>query len=176
MTAERREPETWLADVAALYRDHAKDVHRFAYFLSGDPALADDLASEAFVRVWTARERLDLTTVRAYLFAIVRNLFLQHLGRERRRAPLDERMPSGQPDPETRASDVRELRIVLAALATLPEVDRAALLMRADDGLPYEEIARALGITVGSAKVKVHRARLRLAEILDSAGAKETRP
>jgi DNA-directed RNA polymerase specialized sigma24 family protein len=44
--------------------------------------------SEAFVLVWTARERVELTTVRAYLFAIVRNLLLQHLRHARCRAPL----------------------------------------------------------------------------------------
>lgn len=54
----------------------------------------------------------------------------------------------------------------MGALARLPEVDRAAVLMRADEGLAYEEIAAALGISVASAKVKVHRARLKLAEVL----------
>jgi len=54
---------------------------------------------------------------------------------------------------------------VIADLQTLPEPDRAALLMRAEEQMPYEEIAAALGITAGSAKVKVHRARLRLAEL-----------
>jgi RNA polymerase sigma-70 factor (ECF subfamily) len=47
----------------------------------------------------------------------------------------------------------------------LPETDRAALLMRAADEMPYEEIARSLGISVGAAKVKVHRARLALARL-----------
>src|SRR5512144_1068286 len=89
-----------LVDFAALYREHAAHVHRFALYLSGDPALADDLVSEAFVRVWTARERVDLTTVRGFLFAIVRNLFLQHLRHERRRAPLDERIADARPNPE----------------------------------------------------------------------------
>ena len=53
---------------------------------------------------------------------------------------------------------------MLAKLQELPEVDRAALLMRAEDQLPYEEIARALGLTLSATKVKIHRARLRLAE------------
>ncbi len=127
------------------------------------------------MRVWTARSRVDLTTVRGYLFAIVRNLFLQDVRREQRRAPLDDHMAADQPGPEERASDQSTLRAVLAALATLPEIDRAALLMRADDGLPYEEIARALNITTTSAKVKVHRARLKLAETLHHAGGKEPR-
>ena len=54
---------------------------------------------------------------------------------------------------------------VLRALQEFPEVDRAALLMRADEGLPYEEIAVALGLPVATVKVKVHRARLRLAQM-----------
>ena len=58
-----------------------------------------------------------------------------------------------------------ELDKVLRALQEFPEVDRAALLMRADEGLPYEEIAVALGLPVATVKVKVHRARLRLAKI-----------
>jgi len=58
-----------------------------------------------------------------------------------------------------------ELNRVLRALQEFPDVDRAALLMRADEGLPYEEIAVALGLPVATVKVKVHRARLRLAKI-----------
>ncbi len=168
MTPSRPEVVTPLTDFARLYREHAADVHRFAVYLSGDPPLADDLVSEAFVRVWTARERVELTTVRGYLFAIVRNLFLQHLRQERRRAPLDERIADDQPDPEVRATDRSRLQTVLAALHALPEVDRAAVLMRANGELPYEEIAAALRISVTAAKVKVHRARLRLGEALGS--------
>ena len=54
---------------------------------------------------------------------------------------------------------------MLAGLQNLPEIDRAALLMRALDGMAYEEISRALGISLSSAKVKIHRARLALAGI-----------
>ena len=57
-----------------------------------------------------------------------------------------------------------DLEVVLTALQALPEIDRAAVLMRADDEMAYEEIARALGISLSAAKVKVHRARLKLAE------------
>ncbi len=156
-----------LAEFTGIYHAYAKDLRRFALYLAGDAALADDLVSEAFVRAWTARDRVELSTVRAYLFTIVRNLFLHHVRDQRRRAPLDTRVESAvddRPDPEERASGQRELQIVLAALTALPEIDRAALLMRADEQVSYEEISAALGISVAAAKVKVHRARLRLAE------------
>lgn len=151
-------------DFSALYRAHARDVHRFALFLSGDAVLADDIASETFVRAWHARSRLDLATVKAYLFAIARNLYLQQRQRANRLGPLDDRLADPRPGPHERMRARQDLEAVLAALQELPEIDRAAVLMRASDELPYEEIAKALDISVSSAKVKVHRARLKLAE------------
>ena len=151
-------------DFSALYRAHARDVHRFALFLSGDASLADDIVSETFVRAWHARSRLDLATVKAYLFAIARNLYLQQLRREKRLGPLDDGLADPGPGPHERMRARRDLDAVMAALQQLPELDRAAVLMRADEEMPYEEIAKALGISVSSAKVKVHRARLKLAE------------
>jgi len=161
-------------DVAELYRAHSGDLHRFALFLSGDPALADDLVSETFIRLWNARERVDLATVKGYLFTIARNLFLQHRRGRRSVAALDERLADSGPGPETRAQARSDLRAALAALQELPEIDRAALLMRADDGLPYEEIAAALGLSLAAARVKVHRARLKLAAALAAGPAQPT--
>jgi RNA polymerase sigma-70 factor (ECF subfamily) len=145
---------------SGLYKAHARDVHRFALFLSGDPALADDIVSETFIRLWHARARVDLTTVKAYLLAIARNLFLE----QRRQVRLDEQTMNGGPGPEEQASSQSDLRVVLAALQALPEIDRAAVLLRADEGMSYEEIAATLGISAVAARVKVHRARLKLAE------------
>lgn len=155
-----------VADFEGLYRAHAREVHRFVLFLSGDAALADDIVSETFIRLWAARGRVDLTTVRGYLFTIARNLFLQQRRHVHRRVELDERVADPQPGPDRRAGARDELQAVLAALQTLPDVDRAALLMRADEGLPYTDIAAALGITVTAAKVKVHRARLALGRLV----------
>jgi RNA polymerase sigma-70 factor (ECF subfamily) len=106
---------------------------------------------------------VDWPTVRGYLFTIVRHLFLKQRQAESRRAPLDADTIDDRPGPADLAQSHSELRVVLAALDQLPEIDRAAVLMRADDGLSYEEIAVALGISTAAAKVKVHRARLKLA-------------
>jgi RNA polymerase sigma-70 factor (ECF subfamily) len=157
-------------DFSELYRTHAKDVHRFVLFLSGDPALADDLLSETFIRLWHARDRVDLTTVKGYLLTIARNLFLAERRRARRMTPLDERTRDTQAGPERRVQSHIELETVLAALQTLPEIDRAAVLLRAEEGMSYEEVAAALGISPSAARVKVHRARLKLAGALRTGG------
>ena len=154
-----------MIDFATLYQRHAAKVFRFSLWLSGDRALAEDITSETFIRVWTARSRVDLTSVTGYLLTVARNLYLQGLPRAQRHGGLDTEAPDPRPGPDRAAEGTEELSAVLADLQRLPGQDRAALLMHAQEQMPYEEIAAALGITAGAAKVKVHRARLRLAEL-----------
>jgi RNA polymerase sigma-70 factor, ECF subfamily len=168
-----------MIDFQQLYQAYAGDVHRFALFLSGDPVLADDIVSETFIRLWHARARVDLPTVKGYLLTIARNLFLDERRRVRRFTALDENAADGRPGPEKHAGLHHELESVVAALQGLPEIDRAAVLLRAEEGMSYEEIAAALGISAVGARVRVHRARLKLAEARRTGGQtaaeKETR-
>jgi RNA polymerase sigma-70 factor (ECF subfamily) len=101
-------------------------------------------------------------TVKAYLFMIARNLYRAGLRQSARQAALQSDLADPAPGPEAEAATHLALRAALQALQTLPEVDRAALLMHVQDGLPYDEIAAVLGLSVGAVKVKVHRARLKL--------------
>jgi RNA polymerase sigma-70 factor (ECF subfamily) len=148
-----------------LYESYARDVYRFALYLSGDPAVADDVTSETFIRVWSSPETIRLATVKAYLLTIARNLWLMERRRGLRREGLDETIPDSGQSVSRQVEAKDDLARVLRALQEFPEVDRAALLMRANEGLPYEEIAVALGLPVATVKVKVHRARLRLTQI-----------
>jgi len=154
-----------MTDFAALYQRYSPDVFRFALYLSGERGDAEDITSETFVRAWTAPEPIRMATVKGYLFTIARNLFLQGLRRRARQVELRDEHHDPRAGPHARAEVNAELRAVLAELQKLPEVDRAALLMRAVEEMPYEEIARALGITLAAVKVKIHRARLALAHI-----------
>lgn len=144
-----------------LYRHYFADVHRFALYLSGNPAEAEDIASETFVRAWAADAPLRAQSLDAYLFTIARNLHRRGY-RRRRLDALAVEVPDEPPGPEREVAGRGELAATLAQLQMLPEVDRAALLMRAFHELSYEEIASALGISLPSAKVKVHRARAAL--------------
>lgn len=149
----------------ALYKKYAPDVYHFALYLSGERGEAEDITSETFVRAWASSEPIRMATVKGYLFTIARNLFLQGLRKKSRHVVLDEDLRDPQASPYAQAEQKAELRAVLAGLQKLPEIDRAALLMRAFDEVPYEEIARALGISLAAVKVKIHRARLALADI-----------
>jgi RNA polymerase sigma-70 factor (ECF subfamily) len=154
-----------MTDFEQLYERYARDVYRFALYLSGNTAQAEDIASETFVRVWTVRDTIRAASVKAYLFTIARNLHNDGRRRDARQVELPEGLLDHAPSPEVEAADRQALEGVLRALQAIPEVDRAALLMRAQDGLPYEDIALALGLSLAAVRVKVHRARLRIAEL-----------
>jgi RNA polymerase sigma-70 factor, ECF subfamily len=154
-----------LIDVAAVYDRYAKDVYRFALYLCGNRAQAEDIASETFARAWIARDQIRVGTVKAYLLMIARNLYRDGRRRDWRAEELDAAQRDPGPDPETAAGDRAALDRVLIALAQLPEPDRAALLLSAQEGMTSEEIAAALGLSVPAVKVKIHRARLRLNEL-----------
>lgn len=146
-----------------LYGKHAPAVYQFAYYLSGKPALAEDIVSETFLRLWDSSVPIRTETVRGYLFTIARNVFLHDLRRSGRQDPLEDRhLVAANAVREVESRE--DLRDTLAALQLLPETDRAALLLRAQESLSYEEIARVLGLSLSSVKVKIHRARLFLAE------------
>jgi RNA polymerase sigma factor (sigma-70 family) len=159
--------------VEEIYRRHASAVFRFAWGLCGDRARAEDLVSETFVRLLTRAPKIRTQTALGYLLAIARNTYLTSRARERREVPLAGDFPDSGVDPGQRIDDQARLEVVVAALAELPEGERAALLLRVDHDLSYEDIASALGISVSAAKVRVHRARLRLTEALEKKGTSQ---
>ena len=153
---------------SALYQTYAPDVFRFVLYLSGNRTEAEDITSETFVRVWTSATAIEMKTVKGYLFTIARNLFLQGLRKSSRHVSLPPELPDFKPSLQLQAEQRAELRAVLLQLQKLSEIDRSALLLRTMEDMPYEEIARMLGISLASAKVKVHRARLSLSSIRTS--------
>src|SRR5712692_9212477 len=126
---------------SALYKKYAPDVYHFALYLSGERGEAEDITSETFVRAWASSEPVRMATVKGYLFTIARNLFLQGLRKKNRHTELAESLPDPQAGPHIQAEKKAKFRAVLAELQKLPEIDRAALLMTALEGMPYEEIA-----------------------------------
>ena len=148
--------------IETLYRRHASAVFRFAWGLCGNPQDAEDIVSETFVRVLTKAPRIEARTALAYLLTIARNVSVSGWRKRRREMPLDDLLPAPADDLAAQLDGRARLAATIAALGNLPEGERAALLLRVDHELSYEEIASALGISVSAAKVRVHRARLRL--------------
>ncbi len=162
------------AAFAALVRAHQDEVYTLARRLVGDPHLAADIAQETLVRAWRALPKFrGDARLSTWLHRITVNTAWTHKDRARRNAgvPLDDYqdIPSlpGPDHPET-AGELLELRGRLrAALDRLPESQRQVVVMKDVYGWSHGEIAEAMDITVTAAKVRLHRARTRLARDLE---------
>jgi RNA polymerase sigma-70 factor (ECF subfamily) len=149
-----------------LYSRYAEDVFRFAHWLTGNPHDARDITQETFVRAWTAPEEPRTETVKAYLYAIARNLHRKQWRRQSRLEALDEAMADPAAPPDQAAANQDEFRRTLEAVHALPEIDRTVLLLRAEQDLSYDDIAAATGLSAAAARVKVFRARAKLGALL----------
>jgi RNA polymerase sigma-70 factor (ECF subfamily) len=141
-----------------LYERYYADVYRFALFLTGEVARAEDLTADTFVRAWTARDRIRQSTVRAYLLTITRNLFRDGLRTSRPQVPLDERLADHSPTIEVRVERAAALRQVRARLRRVARGDRRALLLYVIRDMSYAEIAVTLGVSVAAVKSRIFRA------------------
>ncbi len=148
-----------------LYESYAADVYRFAYWLAGDSTEAEDITSETFIRAWVKHSTIRTETLKAYLFTIARNLYLEGQRNTHQQISLQDFYADPSPNPEQVVETHLEIRSIRNFLQTLPEIDRTAFIMRVQNELPYAEIARILEISLSSAKVKVHRVRKKLITI-----------
>jgi RNA polymerase sigma-70 factor (ECF subfamily) len=142
-----------------IHDAHAGDVYRFARYLTGSDDAAGDIAAETFLRAWAGRSSIRVATAKAYLLAIARNLAHDRRRFARRWAAGEMPERSVPPDADARL----ELERALQAVRDLPPAYGEPLMLVAS-GLSYEEAARVLGVTVGTMKIRVHRARLMLTQ------------
>ena len=150
-----------LAAFEDLVRTYQGDVFRFAYHLTRDRQMAEDVTQEAFIRAFrflgTFRGDSRFTS---WLFRIARNCGMDAL--RRRSAHLGREHPAPTPatDPVARAE-------LDAALASISEEHREPFLLIEVFGLSYQEAADVLRIRVGTVKSRMHRARQALCKALE---------
>jgi RNA polymerase sigma-70 factor (ECF subfamily) len=163
------------AAFAVLVREHANEVYTLARRLVGDPHLAADVAQETLIRAWKALPNFrGDAAFSTWLHRItVNTAWTQKKRAHRHRAlPLEEAVNIAAPDsaenPET-AGEILELRGRLrTALDTLPEAQRQVVVLKDIYDWSHAEIAEAMGISVSATKVRLHRARARLARQLEA--------
>jgi RNA polymerase sigma-70 factor, ECF subfamily len=152
---------------AELVRRHARALARFLGGAGAPEGDVDDLVQETFIRAFRAVAKFrGHCRFRTWLLTIGGNVLKDAYRRSRRAqvVPLAEELRASDGDPhETAVAGEVEARLT-AGLARLPRLQREVFLLRAQQGLDYDEIAAALGTTPGAARVHYHHAVKRLKE------------
>lgn len=147
--------------IVAAYEAHGAELYRFALRGLGDDGAAQDAVQEVFLRAWRAAARFDpaLASVRVWLFAIARNVVVDHVRRAGVRpvaatelTELAERRLPQQPRFDEAATDSW---LVAQALRRLPDEHRSALVETYLRGRPHAEVAAEQGIPVGTLRSRV---------------------
>lgn len=176
-----------------LVKRYERTIYHVAYRLTGSSDDASDIAQDAFIRAWNNLKsfRGD-AAFSTWLHRIVTNAFLDDRKKKRARPmrsldeaiELDESSVTRQfedtsPGPEAVAEGEERQRLLDRAIQTLPEAQRAMVILYHQQGLAYEEIAASVNLPIGTVKSRLNRARLalrdRLGPLAELFGA-DTRP
>ena len=179
-SARRRVADTGPAhDQAERFRQlvlpHMDAAYSFARYLTCDPAAAEDVVQEAFLRAFRGFDDWRGEAAKPWLLAIVRNCYLNSVAGTAARAPtrpLDDwtgDLPDALVDcdnPESLLADKNEAAMLRATIEQLPEPFRETLTLRELEELSYKDIASIAGVPVGTVMSRLARARQMLAELL----------
>lgn len=154
---------------AELVGRHARALARYLAGAGAPDAEVDDLVQETFIRAFRAVDRFrGQCQFRTWLLTIGGNVLRDYGRRAGRRKvmPLDDSVRDATGDPHEHAVATEAEARLATGLKSLPRLQREVFLLRAQQGLEYEEIAAALATTPGAARVHYHHAVKRLKEIV----------
>jgi RNA polymerase sigma-70 factor (ECF subfamily) len=152
---------------AELVERYWNRLYRWLYHLAHDRHAAEDLAQETFLKAFAGlRKFRPGTNFGAWLFRIGHNNFANHYRATRRREALPDDLPARGHGPEAEAQGHETQQALAQAVKRLPTDFRAALLLRAEEGLSFRQIADVLGLTEETARWRVFKARQKLLAVL----------
>lgn len=150
-----------------LFTRYFQAVYNFALTLSSDPAQAEDITQEAFIRAHKNLPSLGPPwNFHAWVFRLARNYFIDQIRKDRDLLPLkeDAQVISPGPGPERERISQDAADSVHSALEMLPVRQREILVLRELQGFSYAEIGEILNLSSSNVKVSLHRARSAFAE------------
>lgn len=152
-----------------VFDAYYEPIRNYLYYKCSNAELSEDVAQDAFVKLWETRDRIDKTSLKAYLYTIAGNLLINQLKRDQLKYKFLN-LQSERSDKQTPQyiMEMEEFdRKLQDALAKIPDGAREVFLMNRIDDLKYHEIAERLGLGVKAVEKRMSKALAILRETLD---------
>ncbi|MDD2274750.1 MAG: sigma-70 family RNA polymerase sigma factor [Candidatus Pacebacteria bacterium] len=155
-----------------IYDEHVDKIYRFVFFKVNNEALAQDITSETFTRLWKEiSEDKEVKNPHGFLFKVARNLIFDYY-RTKDHNPINvdnmDTVLDNNQDIEKDAVLNDDMRVVLTAMDKLNDDYRVALSMYYIEQEPVSEVAKALSKSNGAARVTIHRAMRQLKKFMEA--------
>ena len=145
------------------YLTLTEELYRVAYYILEDSEDAEDAVQDLFLKIWTSGASGNVGNPKAYCIAMMRNLCIDRLRREKKvyGEPLPEKLPCN--DDIVRDIEAREtLERISRCMESLSESQRNVLKMKVFEDLSYEEISQRTGMNIFTLRVLLSQARRKL--------------
>jgi len=172
---------------AELFDTYARAVYNHAFRLTADWSVAEDVMSATFLEAWRRHASVEAEggSLRPWLLGIATNVARSHCrGNRRYRAAAvaaaeagagAQRIPDHAEETAGRVDDRRRINATLTALGSLKRPEREVLVLCLWEGMEYADVARTLGIPLGTVRSRLSRARTKLRKLADAELIKKKR-
>ena len=164
---------------AKIVEKHQRAVLGTIAKMTNNSSDTEDIAQQVFIRLWKSAKRYQPTAkFTTFLFTITRNLVFNETRKKARRnehsldgqedgwhQSIEDQNNHSRPDKSIEQNELRS--VIDQAIASLPEKQRFAVILRRYEKMPYEEIAEVLGLSISAVKSQLFRARTALREALE---------
>lgn len=150
-----------------VYDLHIVSVRNFIYYKSGNLQLAEDVAHDAFSKLWENCSKVIFESAKSYLYTVGNNLFINQMKKKQTRLKFDRSIneKTNHHDPQFLLEEEEFKTKLDNAISNLPEKQRVVFLMNRIDKLKYREIAEILNLSVKAVEKRMHLALKELKEV-----------
>ncbi len=153
-----------------IYDTHGEALRNFMYYRCGDLEKAEDLAHEAFIRLWNNCVKVLVEKAKSYLFTTAHRLFLNQVEHEKVVLQFEKTVTTqlNQQDPEFLMEEKEFKKQLEAAISNLPESQREVFLLHKIDKMSFQEIADIQEVSLSAVHKKMYKAMSKLRDSLEA--------
>lgn len=153
-----------------FFKNHAKSLRNFLFYKFGNVAHAEDMAQEAFIKLWQNCDSVPFEKAKSYIYTIANNNSLNKIAHQKVVLAYENNFTGLDKTNETPEFILEEKEFknkLLKAIDNLNETQRIAFLMHRIDGKKYHEIAAELNISVKAVEKRIHLALVEIKKVID---------